>query len=347
MTRKTSLIFLPFCILPFLLFAQPYLPKSKKGRVYAYRHFSLSYLEKHEQAQWVAYELNRQHLQGHVSRTNDYREDPAIRTGSAELTDYRRSGYDRGHLAPAGDMKFAYEAMSESFFLSNMSPQVHAFNGGVWHRLENQVRDWAQEKEQLYVITGPVLSLPPLDRIGPNRVSVPAAFYKVLYAPQSQQAIALLLPHRASDQELEAFVVSIDSLEEVCEIDFFPYLPDSLENELEAKKSLGGWLSPTTIALGEVQSHMGKRVRVCGYVADGYYDTRGQRRITFLNLGKAYPNQALSVKIDGTYRGRFPEKPETYYLHRRICVTGKLESYRGQPELWLRSPEQVEISSDR
>ena len=120
-------------------------------------HFALGYAEAHEQAAWVAYELTPGEIGVNLAREGNFREDPLVRTGSASLNDYRRSGYDRGHLAPVGDMNFDSVAMEESFYMSNISPQKRAFNGGIWSRLENQVRNWATEKGGLYVVTGPVL----------------------------------------------------------------------------------------------------------------------------------------------------------------------------------------------
>ena len=106
----------------------------------------------------VAYELTAQEVQGIVSRSDDFRADPEIITGSAALVDYRGSGYDRGHLAPAADMKWSEEAMSESFYMSNMSPQAPGFNRGIWKSLESRVRSWAVENGTVYVVTGGILS---------------------------------------------------------------------------------------------------------------------------------------------------------------------------------------------
>ena len=97
----------------------------------------MSYLETHEQAEWVYYRLNSNLVSGNVKRSNNFREDKSIRTGSANLSDYKYSGYDRGHLAPAGDMKSSNTGMSESFFMSNISPQTPSFNRGGWKKLES------------------------------------------------------------------------------------------------------------------------------------------------------------------------------------------------------------------
>ena len=107
-----------------------------------------------------------------AKRKDNFRLDPVIKTGSAILADYKGSGYDRGHLPPAGDMAWSKEAMSESFFLTNMSPQVPALNRGMWRILEEQIRTWALKEQELYIITGTIIR-PNYKTIGPNKVTVP------------------------------------------------------------------------------------------------------------------------------------------------------------------------------
>lgn len=324
-------------------FSKSWLPESDQGKIVRHQYYILSYLEQHEQAQWVAYSLGAEDLRGQIGRTDDYREDLAIKTGSAELTDYRRSGYDRGHLAPAGDMKRNYEAMSESFFLSNMSPQLNAFNGGVWNRLENEVRTLAKRLGMLYIVTGPILKDSISKQIGGNHVSVPSAYYKVMYAPEQEEAIAFIVPHEASRQDLGAFIVSIDSVEKVTGINFWASMEDSLEQKLEAGKDPSAWYREPEIKLSELEKNEGKRIKVCAVVAGTYYNVKSERKPTYLNLDKAYPNQSLTVLIDQKYRGQFPEAPEKYYLDKNICVTGKVEFYKNRPEIKVKGPNQIEV----
>jgi endonuclease G len=143
--------------------------------------YTLNYNEEHEQAEWVAYILTKNRVYGTVKRTNNFRSDPKVKTGSATLADYKGSGYDRGHLAPAADMKWSATTMSESFYVSNMSPQRPGFNRGIWKRLEQLVRTWAVEYEEIHVVTGTVLK-DDFRRIGPNQVSVPEYFVNVIKA---------------------------------------------------------------------------------------------------------------------------------------------------------------------
>lgn len=114
--------------------------------------YTLSYNEKHEQASWVAYELTEAKTHKVVNRTNDFRPDNAVRTSSATNVDYQGSGFDRGHLAPAADMSWSEKAMEESFYYNNMSPQVPGFNRGIWKKLEEQVRQWAIDNKDIYML---------------------------------------------------------------------------------------------------------------------------------------------------------------------------------------------------
>lgn len=206
-------------------------------------YYTLRYNEEHEQAIWVSYALWADSLrQQTYERKNNFRKDPRVRTGSAELSDYKGSGYERGHLAPAGDFSYDEFALSQSFYLSNMSPQDPSFNKGVWKRLEDKVRDWAMENDKVYVVTGPVLNKS-FKTIGSNKVSVPEYYYKIVLDIQKPgiKAIAFLMKNEKSSASLESFVVSIDQIERLTGLDFFPSMSDELESSLERTKSTAGW----------------------------------------------------------------------------------------------------------
>lgn len=212
------------------------------GEVVRHTWFALGYSEDHEQAEWVAYELTRSRLdENWAERPNTFRPDPAVRTESATPRDYSSSGYDKGHLCPAADMAFDAAAIDETFFMSNMSPQVPAFNMGIWRELEELTRDWARRFKHLYVVTGPVLTQPAKGQIGFSKVTVPAAYYKVLLAPDQQRAIAFMLPNQVSDKPVMDFACSIDNVEETTEIDFFPQLLKGLGEELEGSLDKDAW----------------------------------------------------------------------------------------------------------
>lgn len=206
-------------------------------------YYTIRYNEEHEQAIWVAYKLVADSLaQPTFERKDDFREDPRVRTGSASLSDYRGSGYDRGHLAPAADFSYDEFALSQSFYMSNMSPQDPSFNRGIWKKLEDQVRDWAKTNNAIYVVTGPILNKK-LKTIGKNEVSVPEYYYKIVLDIEKPEvkAIAFLMKNEKSSADLRTFVVTIDEIEKLTQLDFFPSIPDELENALEATKQPAKW----------------------------------------------------------------------------------------------------------
>ena len=204
--------------------------------------FSLLYNEAHEQATWVAYELTKEETNKTFDRTDKFIVDPKVKTGTANHQDYLNSGYDRGHLAPAADMGWSSTAMTESFYYSNMSPQLPGFNRGIWKKLEELVRYWAIENNSVYVVTGPVLTSN-LKSIGPNQVSIPEYYYKVIldYNQPSIKGIGFILPNTSLSGSLEKFAVSIDSVEKFTGLDFFPLLPDDQEEVIEKSICLNCW----------------------------------------------------------------------------------------------------------
>lgn len=213
-------------------------------QVVRHRYYALCYDEEAEQARWTVYVLEGKRLeQGRLRRTQDFRPDPAVATASAQLQDYARSGYDRGHLVPAGDFKWDAQGLSETFYLSNMSPQLHEFNAGIWEAVESTVRSWARQKGRLVVYTGPVLGKP-LGFIGQSRVAVPRAFYKVGYALEGEtptEAVGVLVPHRPTRRSPMEFLVPVDSVERETGVDFWPALPDPLEARLERRVDKSFW----------------------------------------------------------------------------------------------------------
>lgn len=231
MRQVIGLLF--FCF-PLFATSQNFQPKANKGVVIKHACYSLSYVEKHEQPEWVYYRLTSEMINGSTSRTDDFREDPYVFSKSASLQDFKGSGYDRGHLAPAADMKNTLKCMSESFFLSNMSPQNASFNRGGWRKIESAVRDLVMTEGLGYVITGPVLKSD-LQYIGPNHVSIPDFYFKAVYLPYSNRMVAYLAPNQKLNSNLLVYRCSVDKLESITGIDFYYQLEDSLEERLEGK----------------------------------------------------------------------------------------------------------------
>lgn len=221
-----------------------YLPTSTTGNVAHHKYYSLSYNDRHEIPEWVAYELTAADLKvKNVKRARRFLVDQSVKGKSASHGDYINSGYTRGHLAPAGDMAFDKESMRETFYMSNMAPQTKEFNAGIWNKLEQQGRDWAYDNQRLFVVTGPVVK--DIKKwIGKNEVGVPKYFYKIFLDLEGseQKAIAFLMPHEDSNRHLKEFAVTIDEVEEVTGIDFFgELLEDDLENKLESEINVRDW----------------------------------------------------------------------------------------------------------
>ncbi len=222
-----------------------------------FEYYSICYRESYEQAEWSAYCLTSGHLVKNASRSDDFRPDPEISTGSATLADYKGSGYDRGHLSPAADFSFDKDAMSETFYMSNMSPQAGSFNRGIWKDLESSVRAWAKKFGRVYVVSGPVLDKKAGDyeSIGKNKVSIPQYYYKVLLAPvyedesdketpddaKNVAAIGFIFPNTKCQGQIFDYAVSIDEVESRTGIDFFDELEDTVENAAEARFEKSVW----------------------------------------------------------------------------------------------------------
>lgn len=207
------------------------------------QYYTLNYNEDHEVANWVSYELEKNQLQNCVKRRNNFRADPEVSTGSAQLSDYKGSGFDRGHLVPAGDMKFNSQAMSETFYMSNMSPQPPKFNQVRWGQLEYLIRAWAFHYNRIWIVTGPILHNG-LSTIGKTtNVSVPEEYYKVILKKEgnSYQGIAFLMHTSVPYTDLSAYVVSIDEVERLSGHDFFQFLDNRMEERVESQVNMNAW----------------------------------------------------------------------------------------------------------
>jgi endonuclease G len=229
-----NLLFLLLLIVPSIAVAQ-YQPKygGKYNEIVKHKYYELSYNEKYEQANWVYYKLTPEMVNNKVAeRRNNFRSDRLVKTESAQLSDYSCSGYDRGHLCPAGDMGFNKEAISESFLMSNMSPQKPVFNRGGWKKLESEFRNIAKNNT-IYIVTGAILK-DGLSTIGKNEVSVPEYYYKILYCAKLNKMIAYLISNEKIDMDVNVYRVTVDSIESITGIDFYPQLQDEIENKLES-----------------------------------------------------------------------------------------------------------------
>lgn len=222
-----------------------FLPSSTTGEIIHHKYYSLSYNEKYEEAEWVAYILTQENLKiKNVKRYDRFNPDIKVPSRSAIYDDYTASGYTRGHLVPSGDMAFSLEANKESFLMSNITPQIKQFNDGIWNELEQDVRDWAWSNHKIYVVTGPVLNGQISQFIGHNQVGVPNYFYKIVldYEGNDKKAIGFIIPNQKSIKSLSYYAVTIDSIEKITGIDFFAnLLTKNVQNELESKIDVQKW----------------------------------------------------------------------------------------------------------
>ena len=206
--------------------------------------YALGYSEKYEQPLWVTYRLTKEEvLSRKSSRLNDFYEDTEIKTGSATMADYMGSGYDRGHLAPAGDMHWSDRTMLQSFAMSNMSPQHPSFNRGVWSRLERAVRRFAYSEGSVFVVTGPVfVDDDDAVTIGPNQVRVPEFFYKVIYdETPPHKMIGFIVPNKASQKHVKTYALTVAEVEEATNLKFFTTLPETVQRRLKSEVNVGTW----------------------------------------------------------------------------------------------------------
>jgi endonuclease G len=214
---------------------------NSKDSIIHHTGYSVSYNQKFRQANWVAYCLTIPETNSIYKRENKFVADPLIKGTDNEI-DYQKSGYDRGHLCPAADMGFSKITMTESFYYSNISPQVPGFNRGIWKQLEEQTRNWAIEYDSLYIVVGPIFS-DSMKVIGPHQIAVPNAYYKVIMDNHKgkEKMIGFVMQNIGSKNTLQSFVFAVDSIEVLTNIDFFPLLEASLETKLESLVLLNSW----------------------------------------------------------------------------------------------------------
>lgn len=237
---------------------------NRKGKTYYHEHFTLSYSEDDEQSEWVAYELTREESYGKLQRKELFTEDPTIHTESAQPYEYRNSQYTKGHLAPAGDMKFDKEAMEQCFYMSNVSPQEKEFNAGVWNDLEQQVRHWARKFGKVYVITGPFLpkkvkkenKLSYVEQDGDtikSDITIPKFFFKIIFDYSykgKEKMIAFIMPNEKIDNPdkqgdsfdyLFDYATTVDNVEAQTGLDFFTNLPKEDRKRYESTLDIKAW----------------------------------------------------------------------------------------------------------
>ena len=199
--------------------------------------YTASYNNKMKNPNWVAWELTRKEIEGTQERTDKFIPDPDLPEPRVKTSDYTKTGYDRGHMAPAADMKWSLRAMEESFYMSNICPQHKNLNRGDWNDLEDACRAWAKKYGTVYIACGPIYDRAKPKRIGAAKVAVPDRFFKVvlIYNRKDPMALGFVFPNIAHSQDLDKYQVTVDDIEHMTGLDFFSKLPDHVEDYIEAE----------------------------------------------------------------------------------------------------------------
>ena len=352
------------------------LPELKPGEdLIEHSALFLVYDEQHEQSKWVAHKISQNISEGSVGRTNDFREDTLIKTGSASEKDYFTKslneqgkysyngyGFDRGHLAPSADFRWSRTALSESYFYSNMSPQLPEFNRKGWAKLENALRNYVIKKNiDLFIVTGPVLNdqLKTIEQ-SINQMSLPEYFYKAVYDPINQKCLAYLIPHKKIEYPLEYYGISVDSLEQITGINFFYNLDNNLEKTIEKQSDYSFILSKNKADSKPIDSkklsknqfntfqarqfiNTNKSVCICGKAVSTHRSKNGN---IFINLDKSFPDQIFSITIWKSNVSNFSYAPEKELKDKIICVKGKVTENKGTPTMSVSNEKSIEIISN-
>jgi endonuclease G len=351
------------------------LPELNEGEnLVCHSVFCLVYSEEDEVAKWVAHILSHDIVNGAVSRTNDFRPDSLVLTGSSVEADYFIKtkledgtydydgfGYDRGHLAPSADFRWSEIALSESYLYSNMTPQLPDFNREIWAGLEGFFRAYVYNNSDrdLFIVTGPILSdgLPKQTR-SVNNVTIPERHFKIAVDFEENKGIAFVIPQEYDSNPIESFVVSIDSVESITGINFFSNLSDEDEQKIESQSDISLWRSgaqkndATAIPKSELPKNSyntldasqfieyPKEVSICGTIVSSHKSKNGH---VFLNLDKNFPNQVFSATIWKSNVINFSYEPEVFLLNKKVCIKGVVKDYQGTPSIYPENEKKVQI----
>ena len=214
--------------------------QDKQYPIISYSGYDVMYNPEYKIPRWVKYELLASETDGEWSRKGlKFTPDPSVSFPQADDSDYRGSGWSRGHMAPAADFKWSSKSMIETFYFTNCCPQDLSLNSGQWQTLEKKVRDWANRYGSVIVYTGPIVLDNVYGTIGYNKVVVPDAFFKAILA--GEQSIAFVMYNHNNNENMQKCAMSVDELEELTGFDFFAALDDTLEAEAEKSYKLNFW----------------------------------------------------------------------------------------------------------
>jgi len=351
------------------------LPAAQSGdEIIHHSALTLAYAEKFEQARWVAHIITQDVTKGTVLRTNDFRADKKVSTGSAVEADYFLKkmktdstwaydgfGYDRGHLAPSADFKWSKTALSESYYYSNMSPQLAEFNRGAWGNLEDAIRGYLYRNPatSLYIVTGPLLAdnLPVIER-GINKVSIPAMYWKAVLDFDNKKAIGFMMPNQNITQPLAAFAVSVNEIEKATGLDLFNKLPIDLQETLEKQKNIIDWLPQVntldieplsqekmarnhfnTLIAAQMMGQTGV-VNVCGTVVGARLSKAGN---VLINLDKQFPNQVFTVFVKKENLLNFNYDLVEVLKNKVVCVKGKVINQGEVATMYIQNQNDITV----
>ncbi len=212
--------------------------------VLVYNGFIINYNTQRLIPNWVAYELTAEEVAGEVPRAKGFSMDPDYKGRQAMREDYSYSGWDKGHMAPAADMKWSQSAMNESFYLTNICPQNHELNGKDWHTLEKYVRDWAVKYGSVWVVCGPYVYANSYGTIGERNVVVPDGFFKAVLRRDGNdyKSIAFVFENNGNRQPVKDAVVSVNDVEALVGYDLFTNLNNKIEESVEARADWNEWI---------------------------------------------------------------------------------------------------------
>ena len=330
----------------------------------------LKYSEDHEQAAWVAHMILPDIASGNHSRSNDFREDPKVSTGTAVEEDYFLKfmqpdstyeydgyGYDRGHLAPSADFRWSGQALSESYYYSNISPQLPEFNRKLWADLESALRHYViTHNVPLHIVTMPVLDdgLSRVER-SINEVSIPKYFIKVAVDLEHDRGIAFMMPNAESVDVLSSYALTIDEVEERTGYDLFNLIKSSnIESSIDKDhwfpELAGGDKEPLKISeipIGNLNTVIagrfmgnGASYTVCGNVVSTRYTRKGN---LFMNLDKQFPNQIFSVFIRKDNLINFSTDITRVVKNKNVCFNGKIDNFNQVPTIVLNDEDEMTI----
>lgn len=321
----------------------------------------LAYASDQGLTRWVGHVIAPAIRDGNIGRQGGFRSDPKLpgsRFADASGRVAVPPGFERGHLAPAADFRWSELGLAESYYATNIAPQLPAFNRGIWSELEELLRYYVYRRGDtgyLIVFTGPVLA----NSSRGSSSSIPTAFWKVAYDPQAGQAVAFLIPHQSQTQSLEAYWISIDALEASTGLDFLASLPDAIEARIESQVNRQHWLAQPAPAGGlstanrqywpagamDVASArelkgQNKPITVCGPVVAARLSNKGNG---IINLEQAYPDERFNLFIPEASLPLFSFDPVTGLRNLDVCATGDLIRLSGIPTITITRESQLQI----